>query len=501
MNLNKSKKETDAKLAFEKGVNFLNNKDYDNAETEFLASLTLVPNRASVVYNLVHIYYLSKNVKKLDTLIDQCEDIKNTKEIKLALAYKEYFNKNYKESIKIAESLINYFFLQTEDDQILFLLALNYKCLGNYLKTLNIYRKILFRNRDDDAILENIGFFFLEQGKIKKAYHYLKKGHDINPKENNILWNISMCQFKTGDLYNGFKLFEKRWDVPASGRKKFTNIQSVRDINEIYNKKILIWDEQGLGDTIQFSRFVLDILKYTNNITLVVNKKLKILLSFLNKDILVEEYDSLKNYNHFDFQIPICSLPMLMGIKKKSDILYSKLDIQGKNLNIDNSIFSKDKLNMGFAISGNPNYRFDKFRSIDFKDFENFLAIENINFFKLNTDIKQQDLLRFYSYKFHDLGNKDFYELSFYLKKLDLVVSVDTSIIHLCGTLNIPSILLLSFNSDWRWFDDETNTVWYPSVRIIKQKTMNNWQFVLDNLFKDIQDIYYRKFNKSLLNI
>ena len=101
---------------------------------------------------------------------------------------------------------------------ILFLLALNYKCLGNYLKTLNIYRKILFRNRDDDAILENIGFFFLEQGKIKKAYHYLKKGHDINPKENNILWNISMCQFKTGDLYNGFKLFEKRWDVPASGR-------------------------------------------------------------------------------------------------------------------------------------------------------------------------------------------------------------------------------------------------------------------------------------------
>ena len=503
MNLNKSikEKETDAKFAFEKGVNFLNNKDYDNAETEFLASLRLVPNRASVIYNLVHIYYLSKNVKKLETLIDRCEDIKNTKEIKLALAYKEYFNKNYEESIKIAESLINYFFLQTEDDQILFLLALNYKCLDNYLKTLNIYRKILFRNRDDDVILENIGFFFLEQGKIKKAYHYLKKGHDINPKENNILWNISMCQFKTGDLYNGFKLFEKRWDVPASGRKKFTNIQSVRDINEIYNKKILIWDEQGLGDTIQFSRFVLDILKYTNNITLVVNKKLKILLSFLNKDILVEEYDSLKNYNHFDFQIPICSLPMLMGIKKKSDILYSKLDIQGKNLNIDNSIFSKDKLNMGFAISGNPNYRFDKFRSIDFKDFENFLAIENINFFKLNTDIKQQDLLRFYSYKFHDLGNKDFYELSFYLKKLDLVVSVDTSIIHLCGTLNIPSILLLSFNSDWRWFDDEIKTVWYPSVRIIKQKKMNNWQFVLDNLFKDIQDIYYKKFNKSLLNI
>jgi hypothetical protein len=306
-----------------------------------------------------------------------------------------------------------------------------------------------------------------------------------------------MCQFKIGDLHNGFKLFEKRWDIIGADKKKFSNIKSVTDINEIYNKKILIWDEQGLGDTIQFSRFVLDVLKYTKNITLVVNKKLKKLLSFLSKDVSVEDYDSLKDHNRFDFQIPICSLPVLLGVKKKSDIVYKKLEIEEENLDIDNSIFSRDKLNIGFAISGNSNYRFDKFRSIDFKYFENFLSINKINFFKLHTNIKQQDLLRFYSYKIHDLGHKDFYELSFYLKKLDLVVSVDTSIIHLCGTINIPSILLLSFNSDWRWFDDEITTVWYPSVRIRKQKMINNWQFVFDNLYKDIQDIYYKKFDKS----
>ena len=498
MDISKEEKIFNAKISFEEGIKFLKNEDYNNAEIQFLKSLKLIPNRASVIYNLVHIYIKSKSIKKLEILIDQCREIEKTKEIRLAIAYKEYFSKRYKESIKIAESLIDYLFLKKEDDQTLFLLALNYKSLGNYLKTLNIYRKILFRNRYDDVILENIGYFFLEQGKIKKAYHYFKKGYDINPKENNILWNMSMCQFKIGDLHNGFKLFEKRWDIPSAERKKFTNIQSVRNINEVYNKKILIWGEQGLGDTIQFSRFVLDLLKYTKNITLVVNKKLKKLLSFLSSDILVEEYDSLKKYNHFDFQIPLCSIPMLLGIKKNSDIVYIKLEIQERNLNIDNSMFSIDKLNIGFAISGNPNYRFDKFRSIDFKDFENFLAIEKINFFKLSTGIKPQDLLRFYSYKIHDLGHKDFYELLFYLKKLDLVVSVDTSIIHLCGTLNIPSILLLSFNSDWRWFDDETSTVWYPSVRIIKQKKINNWQFVFDNLFKDVENIYYQKFNKSL---
>jgi len=496
MDFNKDKKILDAKISFEEGIKFLKNEDYNSAEIQFLKSLDLIPNRPSVIYNLVHIYIKSKSIEKLEILIDQCKEIQKTKEIRLAIAYKEYFSKRYEESIKIAEGLIDYFFLKKEDDQVLFLLALNYKSLGNYLKTLNIYRKILFRYRDDDVILENIGYFFLEQGKIKKAYHYFKKGYDINPKENNILWNMSMCQFKIGDLYNGFKLFEKRWEIAAADKKKFINIQSVTDINEIHNKKILIWDEQGLGDTIQFSRFVLDLLKYTKDITLVVNKKLKKLLSFLSVDILVEEYDSLKNYNNFDFQIPICSIPSLLDIKRKSDIVYKRLEIQ-EDLNIDNSIFLRDKLNVGFAISGNPNYRFDKFRSIDFKNFEKFLAIDKINFFKLSANIKQQDLLRFNSYNIHDLGHKNFYELSFYLKKLDLVVSVDTSIIHLCGTLNIPSILLLSFNSDWRWFDDETTTVWYPSVRIIKQKKINNWQFVFDNLHKEFENIYYQKLNKS----
>jgi len=501
MDLNKDKRTFDAKIAFEDGIEFLKNEDYDSAEIKFLKSLELVPNRASVIYNLIHIYIKCKNKEKLEKLIDQCRDIEKTREIKLAIAYKEYFNKCYEKSIKISESLIDYSSLKREDDQVLFLLALNYKNLGNYLKTLNIYRKIFFRNRDDDAILENIGYFFLEQGKINKAYHYFKKGYDINSNENNILWNISMCKFKVGDLHNGFKLFEKRWDISGAGKKKFTNIKSVRSINEIYNKKILIWDEQGLGDTIQFSRFVLDLLKYTKNITLVVNKKLKKLLSFLSSDILVEDYDSLKNHDYFDFQLPICSIPALLGIKKKSDIVYKKLEIKEQNFNINDSIFSKDKLNIGFAISGNTHYRFDKFRSINFKDFENFLTINKIKFFKLNTNIKQQDLLRFYSYKIHDLGDKDFYELIFYLKKLDLVVSVDTSIIHLCGTLNIPSILLLSFNSDWRWFDDETKTVWYPSVKIIKQKKINNWQFVFDRLLEHLQNIYSQKFNKSLFDI
>ncbi len=84
------------------------------------------------------------------------------------------------------------------------------------------------------------------------------------------------------------------------------------------------------------------------------------------------------------------------------------------------------------------------------------------------------------------------FEISKVMKELDLVISSDTSIIHLAGILNIKSILLLNYNSDWRWFDDKKKTIWYPSVEIIKQKTFNSWDNVFYELKKRIEKLTYK---------
>jgi hypothetical protein len=103
----------------------------------------------------------------------------------------------------------------------------------------------------------------------------------------------------------------------------------------------LISDEQGLGDTIQFSRFVIELLKFTKKITFVVNSKLVKLLSNLDKNINVIEYKDLKK-NDFDFHISLCSLPLLLRIKDIDDINYYPL-----NFNIKNQIsFEKKNINM-----------------------------------------------------------------------------------------------------------------------------------------------------------
>ena len=76
-----------------------------------------------------------------------------------------------------------------------------------------------------------------------------------------------------------------------------------------------------------------------------------------------------------------------------------------------------------------------------------------------------------------------------------MIISIDTSLIHLCGNLNIDSYLLLNFNSFWTWFDDRKKSAWYPSVTIIKQKKYNNWKNVIDEVKKIINLNLEQKFN------
>ena len=158
----------------------------------------------------------------------------------------------------------------------------------------------------------------------------------------------------------------------------------MNSLEEIKNRKILVWDEQGLGDTIQFSRFLIDLLNFSKNITLVVDKKLKEILKNLDKNLTVTDYENLNSEN-FEYQIPICSLPKLLKIKNIKDIKYNKLEISKvKHFKLEQT----DNLKIGIAWSGNPNYTLDEYRSIPFKNFKKLLNIKGINFYKLSQNVR-----------------------------------------------------------------------------------------------------------------
>ena len=477
-----------AKINFEEGIKYFQQEKYDLAEISFLNSLKIIPDRLSTIGNLIKIYIKTYQTDKLNNILKKYEHLKHQKNISIGFAYKYYFEEKNNESINLCNKYLN-------DEELGHLaqdlLALNFKKKNNFLEALKVYRNRLKENKKNFMIYYNIGLLFFDLGKTNQANYFFKKSYKFNPRDYSTIWNISLCCLTLKDFKKGFEFYEYRWKKKNADKKKFQFIKFPENTKQLINKKILIWDEQGLGDTINFSRFVIQLLPFTKNITLIVNKKLKNILMNLDPEIKVIDYDD-KFDNNFDYQIPICSLPKFLKIYSVRDIKFNKLNFEKKNL--DNEAIKKDKLNIGVAWSGNPNYIYDRYRSITFNNFKKLFDFKNINFIKLSQNSKNDEPIDYNLFKnLTDYGDRSLEDVAKIILNLDLVISTDTSIIHLAGILKVKSILLLNFNSDWRWFKDQSTTCWYPSIKIIKQEKFNSWKNVFEVLKGELQNLTKKK--------
>ena len=473
----------EAKIFFTEGLKFLQKENYQEAEIKFIKSLDLSPGRLSIIHNLISIYINTDQKYKLKKLLENYKNLSEEKEILYGKAFSFYFENNYLDSIAVCKKIVEF---QEFKFSIQDLLASNFKKQKKFLDALKLYKQKL-KEKKNHLVFYNIGLLFSELGRTRIAKYYFNKCREIKKDDHTNLFSLALCKLKLKDFENGFLLYENRFKKQNPIELKFQHIKSPNFLSEIKDKKILIWDEQGLGDTLQFSRFVIDLLKFTDQITFVVNSKLSQILSGLDKNILVKSYDNLNSEN-FDYQIPLCSLPKYLDIKTTEEINFFSLKYINK---FDNHLLlDNKKLNIGIAWSGNKEYFLDTYRSIPFKYFKNILNLKDINFFKLSKDLRDEDKDKFTLYpNLIDLSKRSLAEVSDYIKHLDLVISSDTSIIHLAGILNKKSILLLNYNSDWRWFDGINNTVWYPSVQVIKQSKFNSWNEVFIRLKKKLENL------------
>jgi tetratricopeptide (TPR) repeat protein len=198
-----------AKTHFDRGVNFFNNFEYDLSEKEFLFCLELVPDRLSAVSNLIKIYIVKEDAVKLKDFLERFNHIKHQKEVQFGIAYSDYFNNKYDNSIVICNNLLSFSELELELEA-LSLLAGNYIKKKEFLTSLKIYKKILLKKKDFE-IYYNIGNLLFELGKTRQAYYFFKKSNNLNSEHKSTLWNMSLCLLRLKDFTKGFQLYETRW--------------------------------------------------------------------------------------------------------------------------------------------------------------------------------------------------------------------------------------------------------------------------------------------------
>jgi len=329
------------------------------------------------------------------------------------------------------------------------------------------------------------GNVFRELRRFDEALAAYDKAIVLGPACAQAYYNEGLLRLSLGQMEVGWTKCEYRWDVQQfrPGKRNFSQPLWLDD-SDIKDKTILLHAEQGLGDTLLACRYIPMVAALGAKVVLEVQSSLKPLLEdFDGVSMLIGRGEALP---HFDVHCPLMSLPL--ALKTTIETIPSAVPYITVRKNAVEKWRSKlgaQKLKVGIAWAGNPDFVNDRDRSILLKNILPVTCVNGVEYFSLQKDLRHGDdeLLNANPYIVRvDKEINDFEDTAAIMMSLDLVISSDTSIVNLAGALGRPVWVLLPFMSDWRWLLDRDDTPWYPTARLFRQVNAGDWTIVLDNV-------------------
>ena len=310
------------------------------------------------------------------------------------------------------------------------------------------------------------------------------------PDYEEAYWNKALALLQTGDYAQGWALYEWRWK-----RQAFAPI--IRNFDcpiwlgkeSLQDKTVVLHGEQGLGDSIQFSRYAALVQQLGARVVLEVDGSLVALLGNLKgpKQVVARGTALPKA----DFHCPLLSLPLAF------QTTVDTIPASGAYLLPDLeriAVWSvrlgpKRAPRIGLVWSGDPAHRNDHNRSLKLKTLLAHLPM-GYEYISLQKDIRENDRTDLAARSdIRDMGHAltDFTETAAACVEMDLLITVDTSFAHLSAALGKPTWILLPVQSDWRWLLDREDSPWYDSARLFRQNTMGDWHTVLARMAQAIR--------------
>ncbi len=306
----------------------------------------------------------------------------------------------------------------------------------------------------------------------------------------NANWNRSLSLLTKGDYERGWAEYESRWKKHETKNRKLP--QPRWDGSDPAGKTILLWCEQGLGDTLQFVRYAALLKKRGATVWLECQEKLLPLLgTTAGVDRVIAEGSALPA--EFDCHAPLMSLPSLCKTR------LSEVPSETPYLALDAALTQRWRVELrasphfkiGIAWQGNPAHRWDRHRSFPLHWFRILGELPNVELYSLQkgTGTEQLAAARF---PVVDLGSSldekagAFQETAAVMKSFDLTITCDSALAHLAGALGLPVWVGLSTLADWRWMLDRDDTPWYPTMRLFRQTEFGKWRPVFERMRDEI---------------
>ena len=330
----------------------------------------------------------------------------------------------------------------------------------------------------NSEVYSNLGSVFDLQGKVPESVASYDRALALKPDFAVALFNRSLLRLLMGDLAAGLPDYERRWHL--SKRRSFSQPQWCGQ--PLDGARILLYPEQGLGDTVQFLRYVPMVQAAGGQVILEVQPQMRRLAARLPG--VVELSCSGEPLPPFDWHCPLMSLPLAFGttldtiparvpyltIPQAADAMCG-LPGEGCGLRV------------GIAWAGSPAHLRDRFRSIPLELLKPLFGLAGAQFFSLQLGPAAEELEEAGSpVGVIDLAPEieDMADTAALIAKLDLVIAVDTAVAHLAGALGKPVWVMLPLVPDWRWLLDREDSPWYPTMHLFRQSRLGDWASVVE---------------------
>jgi tetratricopeptide (TPR) repeat protein len=348
------------------------------------------------------------------------------------------------------------------------------------------YQRTLQYKPDHADAHSNLGLAIKDQGRPAEAEQHFQRALRIDPDHKSARWNLCFARLMQGDLEGGWRDYDLRWEQPGMAPRSFGEPRW--DGSSLEGKTILVYAEQGLGDTIQFLRYLPWLEQCGGRVVFECQPQLELLLTgTLGAALVVPAGAPLPS---FDVQIPLLSLPGLF------QTTLATIPTPLSCLNPEPALVQRWRqeleplagFKVGIAWQGNPKHPADRFRSASLANFE---ALANVPGVQLVSLQKGQgvDQLRSLAAQFPVLDLSErfdvtgaFMDTAAMMKCLDLVVTVDSALAHLAGTLGVPVWVALHIAPDWRWLMERFDSPWYPTMRLFRQSRPGDWREVFERM-------------------
>lgn len=338
-----------------------------------------------------------------------------------------------------------------------------------------------------------------ENGLIDEALAACRRLVELFPKSAKYRFDLGLLLLKTGAWREGFALYEERF--------KASGIQSpegeiVRQGQACRSQSILVEAEQGLGDSLNFVRYLPRLQAQGARVCLRVQRPLLELMQSSFPALHIIAMDA--SAPACDFRMPLLSLPHYFGTTLENlpaEVPYLYPAAERRDCWKGRLAVYSDRIRIGVVWGSNPINIKEKRRAIPAEIFARLLEVDGVFFFGLKKEKNPEDealtacLPKEEAGRFIDLAPEliDLQETAAIMANLDLVITCDTSIPHLAGALARPVWLLLPFDADWRWLLDRDDSPWYPTMRIFRQPSPGAWEPVIDKVRNELASLVRKR--------